>query len=192
MGSGTLTVQNCYYLTGEDYYAIQTTNVDELYEKLSESSQEGVWGKDATGAPRLYWEFVVTPDPAIFSVIFQDEDGTILDTMTVTEGATITLPKLDDNGNRVFMGWWGIDSSGSSLYYAGEEYAVTGDATFIAYWDEIVTLTAPFTTTVELGDAGAPGETVFTLEIMFMGEVDEDMYKDMTISASVTTNGQGD
>ena len=55
---------------------------------------------------------------------------------------------------------------------------MTGDATCIAYWDEITTLTAPFTTTGKLGDAGVPGETVFTLEIMFMGEVDEDMYQD--------------
>ncbi len=130
--------------------------------------------------------------PLQYTVTFYTDYGTAPASMTVTEGTTITLPKLEDEGDHVFVGWWGIDTSGSSLYYSGEKYTVTGDVTFIADWDEIVTLTAPFTTTVELGDSGVPGETVFTLEIMFMGEVDEDMYQDMTISASVTTNGKGD
>ena len=193
-GSVNVIVENCYYTVGSDENGTLSTDFTELFQKLCEISEEGIWVQDANGVPRLYWELVVAPEPATFSVTFQDEDGTILNTIAVEEGDDpITLPELkDDDGNRVFMGWWGIDSSGSSLYYAGEEYAVTGDATFIAYWDEITTLTAPFTTTVKLGDAGVPGETVFTLEIMFMGEVDEDMYQDMTISASVTTNGKGD
>ena len=193
-GRANAIVENCYYTVGTDENGTLSTNLTELFQKLCEISEEGIWVQDANGVPRLYWELVVAPEPATFSVTFQDEDGTILDTMAVEEGDDpISLPELkDDNGNRVFIGWWGIDSSGSSLYYAGEKYAVTEDATFIAYWDEIITLTAPFTTTVELGDSGVPGETVFTLEIMFMGEVDEDMYQDMTISASVTTNGKGD
>lgn len=188
------TIENCYYLTGTDDNGNKAADLNEIYEKLSKTAEEGIWVQDENGVPRLYWELVVAPEPATFSVTFQDEDGTILDTISVQEGDDpISLPELkDDDGNRVFIGWWGINSSGSSLYYAGEKYAVTEDATFIAYWDEIITLTAPFTTTVELGDSGVPGETVFTLEIMFMGEVDEDIYQDITISASVTTNGKGD
>lgn len=187
-------VENCYYLTGTDDNGSKAADLNEIYEKLSESAEEGVWVQDANGVPRLYWEFVVAPEPATFSVTFQDEDGTILDTMAVEEGDDpISLPELkDDDGNRVFIGWWGIDSSGSSLYSAGEKYAVTEDATFIAYWDEIITLTAPFTTTVKLGDSGVPGETVFTLEVVVMGEVDADTYENVSVSASVTTNGKGD
>lgn len=193
-GSVNAIVENCYYTVGTDENGTLSTNLTELFQKLCEISEEGIWVQDANDVPRLYWEFVVAPEPATFSVTFQDEDGTILDTMAVEEGDDpISLPELkDDDGNRVFIGWWGIDSSGSSLYSAGEKYAVTEDATFIAYWDEIITLTAPFTTTVKLGDAGVPGETVFTLEIMFMGEVDADTYENVSVSASVTTNGKGD
>ena len=52
------------------------------------------------------------------------------------------------------------------------------------------TLTVPFTTTVKLGGNAAPGETVFTLEIVD-ANAGEETYKDVTVSASVTTNGAG-
>ena len=52
------------------------------------------------------------------------------------------------------------------------------------------TLTVPFTTTVKLGGNAAPGETVFTLEIVD-ANAGEETYADVTVSASVTTNGAG-
>ena len=52
------------------------------------------------------------------------------------------------------------------------------------------TLTVPFTTTVKLGGNAAPRETVFTLEIVD-ANAGEETYADVTVSASVTTNGAG-
>ena len=52
------------------------------------------------------------------------------------------------------------------------------------------TLTVPFTTMVKLGGNAAPGETVFTLEIVD-ANAGEETYADVTVSASVTTNGAG-
>ena len=53
------------------------------------------------------------------------------------------------------------------------------------------TLTVPFTTTVKLGGNAAPGETTFDLAVVSANEYEES-YKNVTVSASVTTNGEGD
>lgn len=55
---------------------------------------------------------------------------------------------------------------------------------------ECITLTAPFTTTVKLGDAGEPGETTFDLAIVQAG-MPEEYYAHVTVSGTVTTNGAG-
>ena len=52
------------------------------------------------------------------------------------------------------------------------------------------TLTVPFTTTVKLGGSTAPGETTFDLAVVSANGYEES-YKDVTVSASVTTNGAG-
>ena len=50
----------------------------------------------------------------------------------------------------------------------------------------------PFTKTVKLGGNTAPGETVFTLEIFDIRNIDEESYKDVTYTATVTITGAGD
>ena len=105
VGDGTLTVQNCYYLTGTDYHGSIAVDLNELYEKLSASSQEGVWGKDATGAPRLYWEDSAAPEPTTYTLIVDLAGGNGSTTSDeYTEGAVINI----DAGTRShyrFSGW---------------------------------------------------------------------------------------
>ena len=189
-GTGSATIQNCYYITGSDSYADQKENINAVYEALTNASGR-IWILDANGVPILYWELTEA------TVTFETDYGTAPASMTVTVGEAITLPELEDDGDYVFVGWWTFDSGYAEFYSAGEEYEVTWDVTFLAEWDEIITVTAPFTTTVELGDSGVPGETVFELEVVAVGlPIDESSYEgryeDVTVSASVTTNGEGD
>ena len=67
------------------------------------------------------------------------------------------------------------------------------EAVFVVIFDPLepqYTLTVPFTTTVKLGGSAAPGETTFDLAVVSANGYEES-YKDVTVSASVTTNGAG-
>lgn len=105
-----------------------------------------------------------------------------------THGVDLTLPgETFHREGYVQTGWM---SSDGVFYDLGGVYSANADVTLRPVWDEIITLTVPFTTTVTLGDSESPGKTVFTLEIVD-ANAGEDSYADMTVSASVTTNGAG-
>ena len=105
-----------------------------------------------------------------------------------THGKDLTLRgETFKRDGYVQTGWMGSDGV---FYELGGVYTTDADVTMYAVWDEIITLTVPFTTTVKLGGNAAPGETVFTLEIVD-ANAGEETYKDVTVSASVTTNGAG-
>lgn len=78
----------------------------------------------------------------------------------------------------------------------GLEVYVSGDATSPAeftntYTENLATVEVPFTKTVKLGGNTAPGRTDFELEIFYIGNSNENGYKDVTRKAVVTTNGAG-
>ena len=103
----------------------------------------------------------------------------------------VDLPLAEKTFHRegyVQTGWMGSDGI---FYELGGVYTTDADVTMYAAWEKIVTLTVPFTTTVELGGNTAPGETTFDLAIVgaYAGE---DSYADVTVSGSVTTDGAGD
>ena len=87
----------------------------------------------------------------------------------------------------VQTGW--IDANNTE-YALGGIYSTDADITLYPVWDELITLSVPFTTTVKLGGEAVPGETTFKLAIVG-SNVDEARYADVTVSASVTTNGEG-
>ena len=89
----------------------------------------------------------------------------------------------------VQTGW--TDANGWMYFSLGDTYYADEDVTLYPMWDEIVTLTVPFTTTVKLGGNAAPGETTFELEVVD-ANAGEETYADVTVSAAVTTNGEGD
>ena len=87
----------------------------------------------------------------------------------------------------VQTGW--IDKEGA-IYDLGGVYTLDEDMTFSPYWEKIITLTVPYTTTVALGDVGVPGEKTFTLALI--GDSAPDLDKsNVTVSGSVTSNGKG-
>ena len=75
-------------------------------------------------------------------------------------------------------------------YELGGHYTLDEDMTFYPIFEKLVTVTVDFTTTVALGDAGEPGETIFEL-----GLIDSDGYEltfdDQYIGAEITTDGAG-
>ena len=89
----------------------------------------------------------------------------------------------------VQTGW--VDKETGAVYKLGGTYSTDADATLNPVFDEIITLTVPFTTTVKLGGNTAPGETTFDLAIVG-ANVSEENYADVNVSGSVTTNGAGD
>ena len=88
----------------------------------------------------------------------------------------------------VQTGW--IDKETGAIYELGATYDEDRDATFYPYWEKLITLTVPYTTTVALGDAGVPGEKTFTLALIGDSAPDKDK-SNVTITGSVTTNGKG-
>ena len=114
------------------------------------------------------------------------EFGLCVDIKTHGEDLTLRGETFKRDGY-VQTGWMGSDGV---FYELGGVYTTDADVTMYAVWDEIITLTVPFTTTVKLGGNAAPGETVFTLEIVD-ANAGEETYADVTVSASVTTNGAG-
>ena len=114
------------------------------------------------------------------------EFGLCVDIKTHGEDLTLRGETFKRDGY-VQTGWMGSDGV---FYELGGVYTTDADVTMYAAWDKIITLTVPFTTTVKLGGNTAPGETVFTLEIVD-ANAGEETYADVTVSASVTTNGAG-
>ena len=89
----------------------------------------------------------------------------------------------------VQTGW--VDKETRARYALGDLYTENADATLNPYFEKIITLTVPYTTTVALGDAGEPGETAFDLALVGSGAGEYDA-ADVTVSGSVTTDGAGD
>lgn len=69
--------------------------------------------------------------------------------------------------------------------------AICGYVITPALSNPTVTLTVPFTKTVKQGGNVAPGTKTFTLEVFEIGNSNESEYPDVTVTATVTTNGKG-
>ena len=74
--------------------------------------------------------------------------------------------------------------------YPGKSYAYVCGVFGPLVPQDAVTLTVPFTTTVELGGSTAPGKTVFELELVD-NRGEKLIFDGVEVSASVTTNGAG-
>ena len=105
-----------------------------------------------------------------------------------THGKDLTLRgKTFTMDGFVQTGW--VDKEGA-VYKLGATYTADQDVTLYPVFEKLITLTAPFTTTVALGDAGEPGEKTFTLALI--GDSAPNLDKsDVSITGSVTTNGKG-
>ena len=106
-----------------------------------------------------------------------------------THGKDLTLRgETFTKDGYVQTGW--VDKETGAVYALGDTYTEDADVTLNPVWDELITLSVPFTTTVKLGGEAVPGETTFKLAIVG-ANADDSQYADVTVSASVTTNGEG-
>ena len=105
-----------------------------------------------------------------------------------THGKDLTLRgKTFTMDGFVQTGW--VDKEGA-VYKLGATYTADQDVTLYPVFEKLITVTAPFTTTVELSDVGVPGEKTFTLALI--GDSAPNLDKsDVSITGSVTTNGKG-
>lgn len=109
-------------------------------------------------------------------------------TKTYGEPLTLSSETFKREGY-VQTGWRYI--SGNHEYDLGGTYTLDeGNITLYPVWEKIVTVTAPFTTTVALGDAGEPGETTFMLGLID-STGNELTYDDQYFFAEITTDGAG-
>ena len=139
-------------------------------------------------------------------------------TVTVSEGVTCnefgygSLKKgssgnlFEENGvlTGIVPGGWGEDDSfvltvdgttaSGETISTSKTIKIKSDHIFVDGVCEcgVMQLTVPFTTTINLGGNVAPGKTTFELEAEEIDEnVREEDYKDVTVSAGITTNGAG-
>ena len=71
-----------------------------------------------------------TPEPETYTVTYVSGKGTAPEAVTAEEGATITLSAPEAFAGYVFYSW----TDGTTEYFAGDEFEITGDVTLTAVW----------------------------------------------------------
>lgn len=124
-----------------------------------------------------------------YTVTYDGGEGSDPVTDVKTHGKDLTLRgETFTMDGFVQTGW--VDGQGA-VYKLGATYTEDRDVTLYPYWEKLITVTAPFTTTVALGDAGEPGETTFELALID-GSGAALTADNVTAAAAVTTDGAGD
>ena len=129
--------------------------------------------------------YTVTYDPGAYGKGSIDADTKIHDVNLTLSSKTFTRKYYVQTG-------WSETDGGTKAYDLGGIYSANADVTLYPVWEEkIVTVTAPFTITVALGDAGVPGETDFELAVIDGGG-NELFFEDVEVTGTiVTTDGAG-
>ena len=124
-----------------------------------------------------------------YTVTYDGGEGSDPVTDVKTHGEDLTLRgETFTMDGFVQTGW--VDKETGAIYDLGATYDEDRDATLYPYWEKLITVTAPFTTTVALGDAGEPGETTFMLGLID-GLGNELTFDDQYFFAEITTDGAG-
>lgn len=124
------------------------------------------------------------------SVTFKNE-GSDYAVEVVKNGSKAAVPDEPTKDGYKFTGWY-TDKALNNLY--NFDMPVNDELILYAGWEEEkITLTVPFTTTVEVSGNASPGETTFNLEVVNSqgNELQPNDYN-VEITASVETDGAGD
>ena len=106
---------------------------------------------------------------------------------TKTPGEDFTLSSETFTWDGYVQTGW-VDKETGAIYDLGATYDEDRDATLYPYWEKLVTVTAPFTTTVVLGDNAEPDAKTF--ELMLLGNMGNELIlDDIKVTASVDTDG---
>lgn len=128
-------------------------------------------------------------EPSQYTVTYDGGEGSDPVTDVKTHGEALTLRgETFTMDGFVQTGW--VDKETGAAYRLGDTYTENADVTLNPVFEKIITLTVPYTTTVELSDVGVPGEKTFTLALIGDSAPDKDK-SNVTITGSVITNGKG-
>ena len=132
------------------------------------------------GTPAEQSQYTITYDGG------EGVEGSIpVGTKTPGEDFTLSSETFTWDGY-VQTGW--MDKETGAIYDLGATYDEDRDATLYPYWEKLVTVTAPFTTTVVLGDNAEPDAKTF--ELMLLGNMGNELIlDDIKVTASVDTDG---
>ena len=132
------------------------------------------------GTPAEQSQYTITYDGG------EGVEGSIpVGTKTPGEDFTLSSETFTWDGY-VQTGW--VDKETGAIYDLGATYDEDRDATLYPYWEKLVTVTAPFTTTVVLGDNAEPDAKTF--ELMLLGNMGNELIlDDIKVTASVDTDG---
>lgn len=128
--------------------------------------------------------------PATYTVTYDGGEGEGgIASGTKTHGVDYTLSsETFTKDGFVQYGW---EDKEGKFYKLGGVYSADADVTLYPVWDEIITVTAPFTTTVALGDNAEPDAKTF--ELMLLGNMGNELiFDDIKVTASVDTDGAGE
>ena len=123
----------------------------------------------------------------IVEYIGSGDDPICMEVKTHGEPLTLRGETFTKDGY-VQTGW--VDKETGAVYALGDTYTEDADVTLNPVFEKLITVTAPFTTTVALGDAGEPGETTFMLGLID-GLGNELTFDDQYFFAEITTDGAG-
>ena len=148
-------------------------------------TQEYTFGNTLSENITLYAGF----GPVTYTVTYDGGEGSNPVTDVKTHGEALTLRgETFTMDGFVQTGW--VDKETGAVYKLGSAYTKDQVVTLNPVFEKLITVTVPYTTTVELSDVGVPGEKTFTLALIGDSAPDRDK-SNVTITGSVTTNGKG-
>ena len=93
----------------------------------------GIYNADAAATLWAVWESNIS-QPTQYTLTFNTGGGSTIAPITVNAGTAINLPASTKEGF-AFKGW-ATSNGGGVTYQAGASYAVNGNATLFAVWEE--------------------------------------------------------
>lgn len=121
------------------------------------------------------------------------------DRWTYSDALWYARPYIDsgDSGDQLKLQIYSasIMSSDNGSYYVWNRENPVDKMSFenvYTFDDPVIKVEIPFTKTVKQGGTNAPNKQTFKLEIFDVGNGNADNYKDVSYTASVSTNGKGD
>lgn len=121
------------------------------------------------------------------------------DRWTYSDALWYAHPYMDsgDSGDQLKLQIYSasIMSSDNGSYYVWNRENPVDKMSFenvYTFDDPVIKVEIPFTKTVKQGGTNAPNKQTFKLEIFDVGNGNADNYKDVSYTASVSTNGKGD
>lgn len=125
-----------------------------------------------------------------FTVRFNTNGGTAAsgESLALTQNDLLLCPTEPTRTGFEFKGWYKDARLTEAFSFTTDK--ITAPSTLYADWEQFCTLTVPFTVTVRQDGNLVPEKTEFSLEFVDVN-TGEDYYRDVTVSASVETNGAG-